>query len=414
MVIANLKKGQKKLIEETLKGRDVFGVMPTGGGKSLCYQLPAILMEGITLVISPLISLMKNQGDSLTEIGIQSTYINSTLNQRELNTRLKDIKEYKYKIVYVAPERLNTYLFQNIAKSFNIAMVAVDEAPCISQWGHDFRPSYLEIPKFIDALNNRPVVSTYTATATKEIVEELRTLIGLINPFVWATGFNRPNLFYKVVKVRDKFKYLIDYLKNNFQDDSGIIYCATRNTVESLTEKLIDKGISAVAYHGGMDADTRQENQDDFICNRFQVIVATNAFGLGIDKPDVRFVIHYNMPQNMEAYYQEAGRVGRDGNPSDFILMYSPSDILKQKLLIERSTFSSRLRNAAFSGALGVYGSQLIPWHVYLGFFTGIATIIYPLHKSIEMDIIKYNFMSIIAVISILLLTITGLDRFIP
>lgn len=336
----HFKKGQEKLIRESLRGQDVLGVMPTGGGKSLCYQLPALLMEGITLVISPLISLMKDQVDSLNEVGIPSTYINSTLSQRELNLRLKDIKEYRYKIIYVAPERLNTYLFQNIAKTINISMVAVDEAHCISQWGHDFRPSYLEIPKFINSLETRPVVSAYTATATKEIVEEISTLIGLINPFICVTGFDRPNLFYQVIKAKDRFKYLIDYLENNFQGESGIIYCATRKTVESLTDKLIEKGISAVAYHGGMDTDIRQKNQDDFIYNRVQIIVATNAFGLGIDKPDVRFVIHYNMPQNMEAYYQEAGRAGRDGEPSDCILLYSSSDIVKQKLLIEKSTLS--------------------------------------------------------------------------
>lgn len=336
------KKGQKTLIEGTLKGRDVLGVMPTGGGKSLCYQLPAVLMEGITIVISPLISLMKDQVDSLEEMGIPATFINSTLSDREFNIRLQDIKANKYKILYVAPERLNTYLFSNLVKSIHISMVAVDEAHCISQWGHDFRPSYLEIPKFINSLENRPVVSAYTATATKEIVEEIKTLLGLKDPIVSVIGFDRPNLFYQVVKVRDKFKYLMDYLEKNFQEESGIIYCATRRTVESLTEKLIGKGISAVSYHGGMDSNTRQKNQDDFIYNKVRVIVATNAFGLGIDKPDIRFVIHYNMPKNMEAYYQEAGRAGRDGEHSDCILLYSPSDIVKQKLLIESSTFSSK------------------------------------------------------------------------
>lgn len=334
------KKGQEKLIEGSLNGKDVLGVMPTGGGKSLCYQLPAVLMDGVTVVISPLISLMKDQVDSLTEMGVSSTYINSTLSQNELNNRLKNMREYKYKIVYVAPERLNAYSFFNIVKNIKISMVAIDEAHCISQWGHDFRPSYLEIPKFIKALENRPVVSAYTATATKAIVEEIETLIGLKDPIVSVIGFDRPNLFYQVVKVKNRFRYLIEYLRNNYQNETGIIYCATRKTVESVAEKLIGEGISAIAYHGGMDANTRQKNQDDFIHNRNQIIVATNAFGLGIDKPDVRFVIHYNMPQNMEAYYQEAGRAGRDGEPSDCILMYSPSDIVKQKLLIERSTYS--------------------------------------------------------------------------
>ncbi|MBZ2174691.1 DNA helicase RecQ [Schnuerera sp. xch1] len=336
------KKGQERLIKGTLNGKDVLGVMPTGGGKSLCYQLPAILMEGITIVISPLISLMKDQVDSLIEMGIPATYINSTLSQKELNIRLDNIKKYKYKIIYVAPERLNTYIFLNLARNIKISMVAIDEAHCISQWGHDFRPSYLEIPKFINSLDREPAVSAYTATATKVIVEEIKTLIGLKDPIVSVIGFDRPNLFYQVVKVNDRFKYLRDYLDNNFQGKPGIIYCSTRKTVESLTKRLIEKGISAIGYHGGMDADTRQKNQDNFIHNRVQVIVATNAFGLGIDKPDVRFVIHYNMPQNMEAYYQEAGRAGRDGQPSECILFYSPGDIVKQKLLIQKSTYSSK------------------------------------------------------------------------
>ncbi len=316
--------------------------MPTGGGKSLCYQLPAILFDGITLVISPLISLMKDQVDSLEEIGIEGTYINSTLDQKEQYHRIEDIKNGKYKIVYVAPERLNTYQFLNLVKDIDISMVAVDEAHCISQWGgHDFRPSYLEIPRFINNLNKRPVVSAYTATATKEIVDEINRLIGLRNPLISVVGFDRPNLFYQVVKARDKFNYLMNYLENNFQEESGIIYCATRKTVESLTRRLQDKNISAVAYHGGMADDVRSRNQEDFIHNRTRIIVATNAFGLGIDKPDIRFVIHYNMPKNMEAYYQEAGRAGRDGEPSDCILLYSPpGDIVKQKYLIQNSTYS--------------------------------------------------------------------------
>jgi ATP-dependent DNA helicase RecQ len=334
------KKGQEKLIKGILNGKDVLGVMPTGGGKSLCYQLPGILLEGITLVISPLIALMKDQVDGLNEMGIPGTYINSTLDHYELNKRLKDIREGKYKIIYVAPERLNTYLFLNLAKEINISMIAVDEAHCISQWGHDFRPSYLDIPRFISSLENRPIVSAYTATATKAIVEEIKNLIGLKDPLVSIIGFDRPNLFYQVVKPRDKFLYLTNYLKNNFREESGIIYCATRKTVESLTEKLKKKAISVVGYHGGMGDDIRQKNQDDFIANRARIIVATNAFGLGIDKPDVRFVIHYNMPKNMEAYYQEAGRAGRDGEASDCILLYSPSDIVKQKFIIQSSTFS--------------------------------------------------------------------------
>ncbi|MDR7870897.1 MAG: DNA helicase RecQ [Tissierellaceae bacterium] len=342
------KDGQEKLVQGALNGNDVIGIMPTGGGKSLCYQLPAVLLNGITLVVSPLISLMKDQVDSLNEIGIPGTFINSTLDDIELDERILEIKEGRYKIVYIAPERLNTYSFLNLIKDIKVSMIAIDEAHCISQWGHDFRPSYREIPKFIRSFTSRPVVAAYTATATKLIVEEIKTLLGLRNPIESIVGFDRPNLFYRVIKVSDKLSYVSDYLNQNFQDKSGIIYCATRKTVESVTEKLNQQGFKAVAYHGGMDAADRQRNQDDFILNNVQIIVATNAFGMGIDKPDVRFVIHYNMPQNMEAYYQEAGRAGRDGEPSECLLLYSPSDIVKQKLLIQSSTFSAERENVLY------------------------------------------------------------------
>lgn len=332
--------GQEKLVNGVLEGKDVLGIMPTGGGKSLCYQLPAILLEGLTFVVSPLISLMKDQVDSLNEIGISGTFINSTLSDLELLERLQEIREGKYKIIYVAPERLNTFAFINLIKDVKISMIAIDEAHCISQWGHDFRPSYVEIPKFINSIINRPVVAAYTATATKEIVREIKSLIGLRNPVESLIGFDRPNLFYRVAKVSDKTSYVIDYLKNNFILESGIIYCATRKAVESLTEKLQLSGFSAVAYHGGMTSLDRESHQEDFIYNKVKIIVATNAFGMGIDKPDVRFVIHFNMPQNMEAYSQESGRAGRDGEPSDCILLYSPSDIVKQKLLIQYNSLS--------------------------------------------------------------------------
>ena len=327
--------GQDKLIESIIEGRDALGIMPTGGGKSICYQLPAIALDGITIVISPLISLMKDQVDSLNELGINAAFINSTLDNGEFLQILEGIRGNSYKIVYVAPERLNTDSFINLVKDIRISLVAVDEAHCISQWGHDFRPSYLEIPRFINSLKQRPAVAAFTATATKEIIKEIKRLIGLRNPIEVTTGFDRPNLYYQVLKVSNKSKFLIEYLNDNFKTESGIVYCATRKSVESLVKILNDKGFSAVGYHGGMNSEERQNNQDEFILGNKRLIVATNAFGMGIDKPDVRFVIHYNMPKNMEAYYQEAGRAGRDGEKSDCILLYSASDIVKQKLMIQ-------------------------------------------------------------------------------
>lgn len=336
------REGQKNVIEGIMEGKDAIGIMPTGGGKSLCYQLPAILLDGITIVISPLISLMKDQVDTLKEMGIPGTFINSTLDDYELSQRLKEIQNNKYKIIYVAPERLNTFSFINLVQKIDISMIAIDEAHCISQWGHDFRPSYVEIPRFINSISNRPIISAFTATATKIVTEEIKNLLGLKNPIESIIGFDRPNLFYEVTKISDKLSYIIDFVKKNYPKESGIIYCATRKSVESLTEKLNEHGFNTLGYHGGMDNDTRQKNQDDFIFDRIQIIVATNAFGMGIDKPDVRFVIHYNMPQNMEAYYQEAGRAGRDGEPSHCVLLYSPSDIVKQKLLIQNNPISEQ------------------------------------------------------------------------
>lgn len=334
------KTGQEELIEGILGGKDVLGIMPTGGGKSLCYQLPAVVLDGLTIVISPLISLMKDQVDSLNEIGIPATFINSSVDNDELSERIQDVRLGKYKILYVAPERLGSNMFLNLVRSVELSLVAIDEAHCISQWGHDFRPSYVDIPRFISSLENRPVVAAFTATATKEVVEEIKILLELKNPIEVITGFDRPNLTYTVVKPSDKFTYLTDYIDSLPEEYSGVIYCSTRKVVDSVSSKLKNRNLSAVGYHGGMTAEDRQVNQEDFIKDKIKIIVATNAFGMGIDKPDVRYVVHYNMPKNMESYYQEAGRAGRDGEPSECILMYSPSDIVKQKFIIQSEMIS--------------------------------------------------------------------------
>ncbi len=334
------KTGQEELINGIIDSRDVLGIMPTGGGKSLCYQLPAVILDGLTLVISPLISLMKDQVDSLNEIDIPATFINSSIGNKELSERIEDIKDGKYKIIYVAPERLGSSMFINLIRNIDLSLVAIDEAHCISQWGHDFRPSYVEIPRFIDALEIRPMVAAFTATATVEVVEEIKNLIELDNPVEVITGFDRPNLTYRVAKPSDKFTYLKDYIESLPEEYSGIIYCSTRKAVESVSNRLKKLGMSVVPYHGGMTSEDRQDNQDDFIKDNIKIIVATNAFGMGIDKPDVRYVVHYNMPKNMESYYQEAGRAGRDGEPSECILMYSPADIVKQKFIIQNESIA--------------------------------------------------------------------------
>ncbi|QOR36701.1 DNA helicase RecQ [Clostridium sp. 'deep sea'] len=330
-------KGQEPLIDNILVGRDCLGIMPTGGGKSLCFQLPSLMFKGVTLVISPLISLMKDQVDSMSEMGISATFINSSVSGEVLYKRNREIIEGKYKLVYVAPERLNTMQFLELTRLIEIPFVAIDEAHCISQWGHDFRPSYAQIPRFISSFAKRPVVAAFTATATKHIVSDIKRLLNLINPFEITTGFDRPNLFYRVIKPKDKFKYTLEYLQENFIEQSGIIYCSTRKTVDTLAERLFEKGFSVDGYHGGMNTEIRKQVQENFMFDKTRIIVATNAFGMGIDKPDVRFVIHYNMPKNMEAYYQEAGRAGRDGERSECLLLYSPADIVKQKLLITSS-----------------------------------------------------------------------------
>lgn len=330
----SFREGQKLLIDSILSGRDVLGIMPTGAGKSICYQVPALLLSGITLVVSPLISLMKDQVYALNQVGIHAAYINSSLTENQIWKALKLARQGQYKIIYVAPERLETEGFLNFARQVKISMVTVDEAHCISQWGQDFRPSYLKIVQFIRKLPNRPIVSAFTATATTLVKEDILCVLGLLNPQVLVTGFDRKNLFFAVEKPKSKDRYLMDYVKKH-SGESGIIYCATRKNVEKVYELLKRESVPAAKYHAGLSNEERKENQEDFIYDRTPVMVSTNAFGMGIDKSNVRYVIHYNMPQSMENYYQEAGRAGRDGEPSWCVLLYSPQDVVISRFLIE-------------------------------------------------------------------------------
>lgn len=328
------KMGQEEIVEAILARRDVLAIMPTGAGKSICYQVPAMLLPGITLVISPLISLMQDQVKALNEAGIHAGYINSSLTDAQISKVYSNALMGAYKILYVAPERLESYGFLDFAHQMDISMVTVDEAHCISQWGQDFRPSYLKIVEFIDALAKRPILSAFTATATEEVKNDIACVLKLEDPKVVVTGFDRSNLYFDVETMKNKDGYVLEYVKKH-PDDSGIIYCATRKNVEALHEMLAAEGIPVAKYHAGMSNHERKENQDDFIYDRSPVIVATNAFGMGIDKSNVRFVIHYNMPTSMENYYQEAGRAGRDGEPSQCILLFSAQDIMINKYLLE-------------------------------------------------------------------------------
>lgn len=331
--------GQKKVVESLLNRNDTVAIMPTGAGKSICFQIPALLFEGITLVISPLISLMKDQVDSLRQLGIAAVYINSSVSKAQLYKDLQDISAGFYKIIYIAPERLTPEYLPNSFENLNISMVAVDEAHCLSQWGHDFRPSYRNILNFTNSLRIKPIISAFTATATPEVKTDIINLLGLKQPNVFVTGFDRPNLYFSVLRGEVKDKFVIDYVKKH-QDEAGIIYVGTRKDVDALQVLLEIKGIKAGRYHAGMTDEERNQMQEDFLYDNLSVMVATNAFGMGIDKPNVRYVIHYNMPKNMEAYYQEAGRAGRDGLSGNCILLYSPQDTQLQKFLISKSTES--------------------------------------------------------------------------
>lgn len=328
------REGQEFLIDAILKGSDVLGIMPTGAGKSICYQVPALLLEGITIVISPLISLMMDQVKALNQAGIHAAYINSSLSEAQIAKALQYAGEYRYKIIYVAPERLETDNFLYFAMNTKISMVTVDEAHCISQWGQDFRPSYLKIVNFIRMLPERPIISAFTATATTVVKDDIACILNLQNPAVRITGFDRENLYFEVRRSKQKDREVLQYVKEH-ESESGIIYCATRKNVEAVCEYLSNNGIAATKYHAGLASTERNQNQEDFIYDKSPVMVATNAFGMGIDKSNVRYVIHYNMPQSMENYYQEAGRAGRDGEPSACILLYSPQDVMINQFLIE-------------------------------------------------------------------------------
>ena len=331
--------GQENIINAILSGRDILAIMPTGAGKSICYQVPALMLPGITIVISPLISLMQDQVKSLNEAGIHAAYINSSLSENQISKALSLAAQGHYKIIYVAPERLESSEFIWFAMNVEISMVTVDESHCISQWGQDFRPSYLKIVSFIEQLKKRPIVSAFTATATEEVKDDILCTLGLNNPVTVITGFDRANLYYRVEHIKRKNDFITDYVKQH-KNESGIIYCATRKNVDAVYELLFKNGVSVARYHAGMSNADRKNSQDDFIYDRASVIVATNAFGMGIDKSNVRYVIHYNMPQSMENYYQEAGRAGRDGEPSQCILLFSVQDIMINRLLLENKDFS--------------------------------------------------------------------------
>lgn len=336
------REGQEQLIDSILSGRDTLGIMPTGAGKSLCFQIPALMLEGITLVISPLISLMKDQVEALNLAGVHAAYLNSSLSMAQYYKALQYAKEGRYPIIYVAPERLVTEEFLDFALHTQISMVVVDEAHCVSQWGQDFRPSYLKIIEFVNRLPKRPVISAFTATATAEVRDDVIDILMLQDPCVLNMGFDRPNLYFGVMSPKDKYASVKNYLELH-ADESGIIYCITRKVVEEVCQKLQEDGLSVTRYHAGLSDAERKRNQEDFIYDRRMIIVATNAFGMGIDKSNVRFVLHYNMPKNMESYYQEAGRAGRDGEPAECILYYGGQDVVTNQFFIDNNRDNQEL-----------------------------------------------------------------------
>lgn len=336
------REGQAELIDNILNGRDVLGIMPTGSGKSMCFQIPALMLNGITLVISPLISLMKDQVASLNQAGIHAAYLNSSLTYNQYRKALEYAKAGRYPIIYVAPERLVTEEFLEFALNVEISMIAVDEAHCVSQWGQDFRPSYLKIVEFIEKLPTRPIVSAFTATATREVREDVIEILGLREPFTVTTGYDRPNLYLGVQTPKDKYATMRNFIECH-PGQYGIVYCATRKLVEEICERLERDGFSTTRYHAGLSDAERRSNQDDFIYDRKMIMVATNAFGMGIDKSNVRYVIHYNMPKNLESYYQEVGRCSRDGEPGECILLYSGQDVITNRFFIENNQDNEEL-----------------------------------------------------------------------
>ena len=330
----SFRKGQENIITSIINKEDVLAIMPTGGGKSICYQVPALCLDGITIVISPLISLMKDQVDALKTMGVKARLINSSLSNSEYSEVLEEIENDECKIIYIAPERLDSMEFVNIIRGKNISQVAIDEAHCVSQWGHDFRVSYKKIPYFINRLDKRPIVTAFTATASNEVREDIINILDLHKPAIYITGFDRDNLSINIVKSSSKNKYTLDYVENH-KNESGIIYASTRKEVESIYEGLLKRNYSVAKYHAGLSNEARKEYQENFINDDIKIMVATNAFGMGIDKPNIRWVLHYNMPQSIENYYQEIGRAGRDGEDSECVLLFSPGDIHTQKYLVE-------------------------------------------------------------------------------